>query len=84
MVEAEYIVVGNCCTQCIWMKQLLSDYGIIQGVMSVYRGNSSAINISKTSVQRSRTKHIDIRHHLIRKLVEYKLWLLSTFLINNN
>ena len=34
--------------------------------------NTSAINISKNLVQHSRTKHIDIRHHFIRELVENK------------
>ena len=33
----------------------------------------SAINISKNPVQHSRTKHIDIRHHYIRDLVEDKV-----------
>jgi hypothetical protein len=32
--------------------------------------NTSAINISKNLVQHSHTKHIDIRHHFIRDLVE--------------
>jgi hypothetical protein len=31
---------------------------------------TSAINISKNLVQHSRTKHIDIRHHFLRDLVE--------------
>lgn len=30
----------------------------------------SAINISKNPIQHSRTKHIDIRRHFIRELVE--------------
>jgi hypothetical protein len=33
----------------------------------------SAINISKNHVQHSKTKHIDIRHHFIRDLVENKV-----------
>jgi len=33
----------------------------------------SAINISKNPIQLSRTKHIDIRHHFIRDLVEEKI-----------
>ena len=32
--------------------------------------NTSAINISKNLVQHSQTKHIKIRHHFIRELVE--------------
>ena len=28
MAEAEYIVVGSCCAQLLWMKKLLHDYGI--------------------------------------------------------
>ena len=32
--------------------------------------NTSAINISKNLVHHSRTKHIDIRHHILRDHVE--------------
>ncbi|VVA41345.1 PREDICTED: Copia, partial [Prunus dulcis] len=28
--EAEYIAAGSCCTQLLWMKQMLNDYGIHQ------------------------------------------------------
>ncbi|CAL8134942.1 unnamed protein product [Prunus armeniaca] len=30
MAEAEYIAAGSCCTQLLWMKQMLNDYGIRQ------------------------------------------------------
>ena len=68
--EAEYIAAGSGCTQMLWMKQMLTDYGIEQCSMNLYCDNTSAINISKNPVQHSRTKHIDIRHHFIRELVE--------------
>ena len=54
------------------MKNLLSDYGISQDTMVVYCDNSSAINISKNPINHSRTKHIEIRYHFIRDLVERK------------
>ncbi|CAL9021468.1 unnamed protein product [Prunus brigantina] len=38
--------------------------------MLTFCDNMSAINISKNPIQHSRTKHIDIRHHFIRELVE--------------
>ncbi|CAM8883048.1 unnamed protein product [Rhodiola kirilowii] len=71
--EAEYTAAGSCCTQLLWMKQMLSEYGVKQKEMTLYCDNMSAISISKNPVQHSRTKHIDIRHHFIRELVEQKV-----------
>lgn len=70
--EAEYIAAGSCCSQLLWMKQMIAEYGYVQDNIIVYCDNTSAINISKNPVQHSRTKHIDIRHHFIRELVENK------------
>ena len=55
------------------MTKLLSDYGISQDTRVVYCDNSSAIDISKNPVQHSKIKHIEIRYHLIRDLVERKI-----------
>ena len=49
---------------------MLSEYNVGQDVITLYCDNFSAINISKNPIQHSRTKHIDIRHHFIRDLVE--------------
>ncbi|CAL2246732.1 unnamed protein product [Prunus armeniaca] len=71
--EAEYVAAGSCCTQLLWMRQMLEDYGLAQSCFLIYCDNMSAIDISKNPVQHSRTKHIDIRHHFIRDLVEDKI-----------
>ena len=52
------------------MQKLLHDYGIFQEHLTIYCDNTSAINISKNLIQHSWTKHIEIRHHFIRELVE--------------
>jgi hypothetical protein len=75
--KAEYIVAGSCCTQLLWMKTLLGDYGFSQDTMIINCDSTSAINISKNHVQHSRTKHIDIRYHLLRDLVESEVVSLS-------
>ncbi|KAK9930160.1 hypothetical protein M0R45_027212 [Rubus argutus] len=75
--EAEYVAAGSCCTQMLWMKQMLRDYGFTQGKLSIFCDNTSAINISKNPVQHSRTKHIDLRYHFIRDLVEKDILELS-------
>ena len=71
--EAEYIAAGSSCSQLVWMKQMLTEYNVSQNVMTLFCDNLSAINISKNPIQHSRTKHIDIRHHFIRDLVEDKV-----------
>jgi hypothetical protein len=75
--EAEYIAAGSCCTQLLWMKKLLCDYGFTHDTMIINYDNTSAINISKNLVQHSRTKHIDIKHHFLRDLVESEVVSLS-------
>ena len=71
--EAEYIAAGSYCTQLLWMKKLLYDYGIPQDTMYVFYDNTSAINLSKNPVQHSKSKHIEIRYHFIQDLVEDKV-----------
>ena len=73
IVEAEYIATGSCCAQLLWMKKLLHDYGIYQDTMYVFYDNTSAINLSKNPVQHLKSKHIEIRYHFIRDLVEEKI-----------
>ena len=68
--EVKYIAADSYCTQLLWMQKLLHNYGICQEHLTIYYDNTSSINISKNPIQHSRTKHIEIRHHFIRKLVE--------------
>ena len=59
------------------MKKLLGDYCLSQDTMVVYCDNSNAIGISKNPIQHFRTKHIEIRYHFIRDLVERKVVVLE-------
>ncbi|KAJ9542558.1 hypothetical protein OSB04_029064 [Centaurea solstitialis] len=68
--EAEYVAVACCCSQVLWMKTQLADYGYTMHRIPVYCDSSSAIQITANPVQHSRTKHIDIRYHFIKDHVE--------------
>ncbi|KAK1645576.1 hypothetical protein QYE76_063381, partial [Lolium multiflorum] len=70
--EAEYISAASCCTQLLWMKQTLKDYGVSLGTVPLLCDNESAIKIANNPVQHCRTKHIDIRHHFLRDHVANK------------
>ena len=64
--KAEYVVAGSCCAQLLWMRETLRDFGYTFNKVPLLCDNDSAIKIANNSVQHSRTKHIDIRHHFLR------------------
>jgi len=70
--ESEYIAVGSCCAQLLWMKQTLKDYGINLKQVPLFCDNESAIKIANNPVQHSKTKHIEICHHFLRDHVMKK------------
>ena len=51
--------------------------------MCVFCDNTSAINLSKNPVQHSKLKHIEIRYHFIRDIVEDKVVCLEFIHIDN-
>ena len=69
-IEAEYVAVGSCCAQVLWIKQQLEDYGVSQTKIPIKYNNTSAINLLKNLIQHSRAKHIEIKHHFIRDHVQ--------------
>nr|GEV69753.1 hypothetical protein [Tanacetum cinerariifolium] len=68
--KAEYVFAGEACQQALWMKQALIDYNIRLDNFRIMCENKGAIDLSKNSVQHSRTKHIEIRHHFLRDNIQ--------------
>ncbi|GKF22732.1 hypothetical protein Tco_0075054, partial [Tanacetum coccineum] len=71
--EAKYVSAGKACQQALWMKQALIDYDVYDVQLDdvpIMCDNKGAIDLSKNPVQHSRTKHIEIRHHLLRDNVQ--------------
>jgi hypothetical protein len=64
--EAEYVVVGQCCAQLLWMRQTLQDIGYNLRKVPLLCDNENAICLVDNPIEHSRTKHIDIRHHFLR------------------
>jgi hypothetical protein len=64
--EAEYIVTGHCCTQLLWMRQTLRDYGYKLTKVPLLCDNESAIRMADNPVEHNHTKHIAIRYHYSR------------------
>ena len=56
--------------EAIWLQGLVADLGVIQEKVTVYCDSQSAIHLAKNQVHHSRTKHIDVRFHFIREILE--------------
>jgi hypothetical protein len=65
-VEAEYVAAASGCTQLLWMRQNLKEYGVTCDKVPLLCDNQSAIKIAYNPVQHTRTKRIEIRNHFIR------------------
>jgi hypothetical protein len=66
MTEAEYIIAGSSCTQLLWMRQTIKDYGYTMNQVLLLCDNESVIKIAYNPCEHSRTKHIDIQHNFLR------------------
>jgi hypothetical protein len=70
--EVEYIVMGACCAQILYMKQTLLNYGVVLEKVPLLCDNESVVKIANNPVQHSCTKHIGIHHHFLRDHVAKK------------
>nr|GEU29752.1 integrase, catalytic region, zinc finger, CCHC-type, peptidase aspartic, catalytic [Tanacetum cinerariifolium] len=65
--QAEYIALSGCCSQILWIRSQLTDYGFQFNKIPLYCDNKSAIVLCCNNVQHSRAKHIDVRYHFINE-----------------
>ena len=68
--EAEYMAVTEAVKEAIWLQGLLGDLGIEQKHVKVHCDSQSAIHLAKNQVYHARTKHIDVRYHFVREILE--------------
>lgn len=69
--EAEYSAATEAACEAVWLRRILEDLGQKQdGPTVIYCDNMSAIAMSKNPVFHARSKHIELRVHFIRDLVQ--------------
>ncbi len=75
--EAEYIAASEACKEAIWLAHLVRDLGITVEMPTLHCDSQSAImlakNPAKNPVFHAKSKHIDVKYHFIRDMLEDKL-----------
>ena len=69
--ESEYMALSAACQEAIWLRRILRNFSSEQKSSTiVFEDNQGCIALAKNPVAHDRTKHIDIRYHFIRDLIE--------------
>ncbi|CAB1098415.1 unnamed protein product [Ectocarpus sp. CCAP 1310/34] len=72
--EAEYVALGDVVKEILFLRQvwrfMLPKVGM--PCIPVFEDNQGAIQLAQNPISNSNSKHIDVRHHFLRQLVERK------------
>ena len=69
--EEEYVVTFSARCEALWLQKLLSNLFDLQlDVTCIFCDNQSCVKLSKNLVFHEKSKHIEIKFHYIRDMVQ--------------
>lgn len=72
--EAEYIAISQATKEALWMRKLQSDLkDEPRRPTAIYEDNQGCIRLTANPEAFARTKHIDVRFHMVRDYVDQQL-----------
>jgi len=70
-IEAEYVAAIEASKEMIWLQIFMGELGKQHDMGMLYSDSHSAIHLAKNSTFHSRTKHIQLKYHFIRLVLEH-------------
>ena len=70
--EAEYIARTHGTKEAIWLRQMLKELNFSCDSIQISVDNQSAIKLANNSEFHERSKHIDVRFHFVRDVINRK------------
>jgi hypothetical protein len=69
--EGEYVAATQAAKEALWLRSFTGEvFGLELAPTTLFSDNKSAIALAKDHQYHARTKHIDIRFHFIRWIIE--------------
>ena len=72
-MEAKYVVATKGSKEIIWLQRFMEELGKKQENSRLYSDSLSAIHITNKSSFHSNTKHIQLKYHFIRSVLDEEL-----------
>ena len=70
-MEAEFMAACAASQESVWLIQILTEFGgVFEAPITIYEDNKACLDYSRNSTNHQRTKHISVRYHFIRDLIE--------------
>ena len=69
-MEAEYVATTKASKEMIWLQRFMGELGKEHDMGALYSDSQNAIHLAKNSAFHSRTKHIQLKYHFIRSVLE--------------
>ena len=70
--EVEYVAATEACKEAIWLICLVGDLGLGDDMPILHSDSQSAIMLAKNPVFHAKTKHIEVKYHFLRQVLEDK------------
>lgn len=70
--ESEYIALAHGVQEAVWLRQFLLELNVDFKEIKIFVDNQAAIKLASNSECHKRSKHIDVRYHFIRDIVNTK------------
>ncbi|MCO5602391.1 hypothetical protein L7F22_056522 [Adiantum nelumboides] len=70
--EAEYVTATEASKEALWLMRLVEELGIKSQVPVLHCDSQSAIMLARNPVFHAKTKHIDVKYHFIRSVLDDK------------
>jgi hypothetical protein len=67
--EAEYMGAAAAVKEALWLRNLLSDFGLAITPVKIYGDNQSTLKLLRNPISSLRSKHIDVIYHFARERV---------------
>ena len=68
--EAEYIALTEAVKEAMWLRGIAEELRVQTEGITIYCDNQSAIHLTRHQAHHERTKHVDVRFHFIRDVLE--------------
>jgi hypothetical protein len=67
--ESEYYGAGYATKEALWLRKLLTDFGLPVLILTIFTDNQASLALLKNGVVSPAIKHIDVVYHAVRDSV---------------